>query len=395
MNTKKYRVNQGVILRVVFFVTSSAFASWSIFFNIYLKETIGFSTFDIGILSSILPFGTLLVLPIWGMLADKYQRKKMFMLAMFFSMILINGILLFNNYYHFLFFLFIFGSFYSPLTPMLDTIALDYVEQNPKDSYGEIRLWSSAGWAFSTIVVGFLFEGTDIKFVFPFASALFLTALIIIYFLYQPLKVKKNLASLKFANLGALVLKSPRLIIFIFIILLYGILSAPVLLFINLYYNEINAGSHHLGMAFAVQAIFELPFFFFGRRILDRFGAKKVMLFAMAVTMTRMLLYGMVSDPAIAIAIGTMHGITIALFLISVIQQIHGFIPPEWRATGQSFIYIFYFGVGTALGNVLAGYLSNIYSVQRTMLIMGGCIFILIGITMLTFYLFKRRTIIN
>lgn len=388
---RKYlEANQGIVLRAIFFINSAAFACWLTFFNIYLKEKIGFTTSQIGVLSSILPFGTLIILPVWGMLADKFVRKRVFLVALLMSMVLINGILLINNYYLFILFMFIFGSFYSPLTPMLDTIALDYIEQTGKDSYGEIRLWSSAGWAFSTLVVGYLLRGIDIKFVFTITSAFFFVSGSIMLILYKPLKVKKNIATLKFSHLGKLIIDSPRLIIFIVIILIYGILSAPVMLFLNLYYNEIGAQSQHLGIAFAVQAMCELPFFFYGKRILNRFGARRVMVFAMFVTMIRMLLYGITSDPIIAIIIGGLHGITIALFLVSVIEQIHVFIPQEWRATGQSFIYIFYFGVGVALGYIWAGSLSDLYSVQKTMLIMGSLIFILIGITVSIFYIFRR-----
>jgi MFS transporter, PPP family, 3-phenylpropionic acid transporter len=388
---RKYiEANQGIVLRAIFFINTAAFGCWLTFFNIYLKEKIGFTTSQIGVLSSILPFGTLLILPIWGILADKFVRKNVFLIALFMSMILINGILLINNYYIFILFLFLFGSFYSPLTPMLDTIALDYVEQTGKDSYGEIRLWASAGWAFSTLVVGYLLREIDVKFVFPITSALFLVSGLIMVWLYKPLKVKRNIATLKFSHLGKIIIDSPRLIIFIFIILIYGILSAPVMLFINLYYNEIGAQSQHLGIAFTVQALCELPFFFYGKKILDRFGARRVMVFAMFITMVRMLLYGITKDPVLAIAIGGLHGITIALFMVSVIQQIHVFIPQEWRATGQSFIYIFYFGVGIALGYIWSGYLSELYSVQKTMLLMGGLISILILITVFIFYMFRN-----
>jgi PPP family 3-phenylpropionic acid transporter len=388
---RKYiEANQGIVLRAIFFINTAAFGCWLTFFNIYLKENIGFTTSQIGVLSSILPFGTLLILPIWGILADKFVRKRVFLTALFMSMILINGILFINNYYVFILFLFLFGSFYSPITPMLDTIALDYVEQSGKDSYGEIRLWASAGWAFSTLVVGYLLREIDVKFVFPITSALFFVSGSIMLWLYKPLKIKRNIATLKFSHLSKIIIDSPRLIIFIFIILVYGILSAPVMLFINLYYNEIGAQSQHLGIAFTVQALCELPFFFYGKKILDRFGAKRVMVFAMFVTMVRMLLYGITKDPVLAIVIGGLHGITIALFMVSVIQQIHAFIPQEWRATGQSFIYIFYFGVGIALGYIWSGHLSELYSVQKTMLIMGSLIFILILITLSIFHIFRQ-----
>lgn len=392
MKSLKSTINQGIVLRVIFFVASSGFATWSIFFNIYLKESIGFSNSQIGVISGILPFATLFILPIWGILADKYRRKTMFLLALFMSMILINAILLYNNFYHFLGFMLIFGTFYSPLTPMLDTIALDYVEQNPNDSYGEIRLWSSAGWAFSTIVVGYLLKGIEIKYVFPITGAFFLAAGIFMVLFYQPLKITKSIDSIKFSHFWQLVAKNPRLLVFIFIIFIYGILTAPVMLFINMYYNEIGAQSHQIGYAFAVQALFELPFFFYGKKLLKKFGATKVMLFAMAVTMLRMFLYGMTNNPNLAIAIGTMHGVTIGLFLVSVIEQIHSFIPSKWRASGQSFIYIFYFGVGTALGYTLSGFLSEKYSVKSTMLIMAVSISVLIGIISISFGLFRKKS---
>src|SRR5664279_4961299 len=111
----------------------------------------------------------------------------------------------------------------------------------------------------------------------------------------------------------------------------------------------------------------------------------------MIVTALRMFAYSLTSDPVIAIIIGSSHGICLALFMVSVVNYVHRFIPTQWKATGQSFIYSCYFGAGLALGNAWVGFLSEKISVKTTMAVESGLTLILVLATLIVFRSMKQR----
>jgi len=143
------------------------------------------------------------------------------------------------------------------------------------------------------------------------------------------------------------------------------------------YYHEIGAPNSIIGLAFAVQAISELPFFFFGKKLVNKFGTARVFQFTMLATALRMMAYGLNQTPEIAVGIGVMHGISIGLFFVSIVAFVHNIVPPHLRSTGQSLIHTFYAG-GVAFGNILTGILDDFISVRTTMLVNSGMITLLI-----------------
>jgi MFS family permease len=279
---------------------------------------------------------------------------------------------------------------FQPITSLFDSVALDYIEQSKKSSYGFFRLWASIGWAISSAVTGIFINENNAYIIFIIASNLLLVNFIIIRFIYKPLIVVKNLKSLKLSHIKDIFLSDKRLYIMLIIMLFYGIFSAPMHFFINIYYLDIGGGYHHVGYAYLVQALAEVPFFIYGKRIIDRFGARRIVIITMIVTSIRLLAYGLNSNPWIAIAIGATHGVSMGLFILAFIVFVHQFIPPEFRATGQSFVYSFYFGGGLALGNILTGFISDQIGMQGAMLVQGSLTFLLIIITLLIFGVYKR-----
>jgi PPP family 3-phenylpropionic acid transporter len=348
---------QGFVIRMIFFLTYAAGAAWLSYFNLFLKQYVGLTDGQIGIVTAIQQINTLLLLPFWGMVADRFGRKNILVFNMILVTILLYGFIFQKIFISVLAFTYLFTLFYNPIVSLVDSIALDYLEQSGKSSYGSIRLWASIGWAVSSVITGYFVRPEKIYLIFPIASSVMLLNWLILKFIYRPLKIIKNLQSLKLKHLGEIIMKDKRLAIILLIMFFYGIFSAPIHLFINVYYAEIGAAYYHVGYAYAFQALSEVPFFFFGRKIIEWTGSRRMIVITMLVTSLRMFAYSATTSPWIAISIGTIHGISLALFLVAFISFVHQFIPPEWRATGQSFVYAFYFGGGMAVGNLWTGFL--------------------------------------
>ena len=181
---------------------------------------------------------------------------------------------------------------------------------------------------------------------------------------------------------------------FFFLMLFYGISISPLHQFINLYYNEIGASNRLIGTAFAIQAGFEIPFFIFGVKLVKRTSPEFVILLAMFVSIIRMVLYGLISNPQIAVFIGILHGFTISFFLVGAVQYVQSHTPPELSTTGQSMIWAFHFGAGLTFGYLIVGYLKDLVGMQKTMHIQAIFGTLMFFATLLFFRNLKKKEVV-
>ncbi|MGC9343591.1 MAG: MFS transporter [Bacteroidales bacterium] len=72
-------VLEGLKLLVFYFIMYEAFASWQSFFNVHL-DRIGFSSLQIGTLNAVFISTSAIVVPFWGMIADRYGNNRILIL---------------------------------------------------------------------------------------------------------------------------------------------------------------------------------------------------------------------------------------------------------------------------------------------------------------------------
>ena len=169
------------------------------------------------------------------------------------------------------------------------------------------------------------------------------------------------------------------------ILFIYGMSVSPLYLFINLYYREIGASNQIIGIAFAVQALSELPFFFFGIKIVRKIGVSTMILVTMIVAIIRLILYSYISTPAVAVVLGITQGVTFSMFWVAGIEYMHNLIPARYRATGQSLIWAFHVGAGVTIGNIYNGWLYDVITMQGVMKVAALLCAIVILATLLYF----------
>jgi len=368
---------KAVVIKILYLLSFAGFASWLTYFNVYLKEVPQLSGFEIGVIAGIQQINTVFIVPIWGIFADKYGRKRVFSIALILSFMSLMIFMINTQFIYYVLFTILITAVYNPLMVLMDSIGLDFEAESKTVSFGEMRLWGSIGWASSAYITGVVINTIGIEYIFPISSALLLIVALITIFLYKPLTIQSGVGSVGFKDIFSLLHESPALLQFFLLILLYSLFAAPTYLFINLYYDEIGATSTHIGIANAVQSMSEIPFFFFGRRIVKHFGAKETFVFVMLVTVARMGLYGINDNPWVAIAIGASQGITMGLFIVAIAEYVHSIVPPRVRSTGQSLFFTFY-SAGVCIGNILAGYLKDVISLQTTMLVNAAAILLLV-----------------
>ncbi len=356
-------IREPIKLPLFYLFLSCAFAGWQSFFNLHLDE-IGFSSMQIGALNAVFISTSALVVPFWGMLADKLGNYRILFLLSSVCAVLVFLIGETLTFYWMLVFVAVISIFHQPSGAVVDGMTMVFVKANPRFSYGHFRLWGSAGYAIASLVVGY-FAQKNTSLIFTISALLFLLLSLFNLFTLPARPVKgRNLVT--YRSLGVF-LKNRRLLIFLIIILFYGISISPLYQFLNLYYKDIGAETSFIGWVFFIQALFEVPAFLIGARLLKGKKPERIILFAMVISFLRMLFYGIIQDPQVAIFLSVFHGITIAFFLVGVVEYIQSFTPDHLRTTGQAMFWAFHSGAGVTIGNLLLGYLRDHVGMLRAM----------------------------
>lgn len=375
-------------LPVFYFLVLGAFAGWQSYYNLHL-DGIGFSSMQIGILNAVFIATSALVVPFWGMLADKYGGNRILLLL---SMVCAVMVFLIGETFKFhwmLMLIAVVSVFHQPAGAVVDGLTVGFVRRNPRYSYGQFRLWTSVGYASISLIVGYLARhGTDI--IFKVSAGLFLL-LSLFNLLTMPAKPVTGRSLVSLRSFGVF-FRNYQMLFFLMLIFLLGIAVAPLMQFINLYYNDIGASASFIGWVFFLQAIPEIPAYIIGTRIVKRIGAEKMILLSMVISLLRLIMYGFITVPEIAIFFSVFHCITVAFFLLGVVEYIQRRTPDHLQSTGQALIWAFHYGAGISVGNIVLGYLRDATGMLKAMHIHALLALVILILTVLFFNATKEKS---
>jgi PPP family 3-phenylpropionic acid transporter len=346
----------GAKIKTLYFVLYMAFASWRVFYNVYLEDH-DFSGVEIGIINALIQATLFIVVPVWGIIADKRGIRPTLRIAVIGSASILLVLAYILNFWILIFIILFLMLFHHPLGPLTDALAVQFSESDKKYNYGNLRMWGSLGWAVASIIGGYLFIRFDLKFAFTLSGLLFITCLL---FLQTPKAPTAKLYHPHFQQIKIRELtKNKALFFFIFILFVYGIACSPVNAYINLYFDELGADNYTIGLAYAIQAITETPFFLIGNYLLKRLGSRKIIVLSMFVMVIRLFMYALIPNITIGLLMGALQGITLSFFLVGVVDFLHKQLPAGRHATAQSILWALYFGLGNMVGNLVIGILKD------------------------------------
>lgn len=379
----------GIQLKFLYVLLGSAAASWFPVFPMYLGQN-GVSSFQIGIMSSILPVVIFLVQPFWGFWADKYGRKWLLIIAF------LMAAFCFAMYkspasYIYLFSLTITMSvFWAAIQPLIDSLALDYISETNK-SYSEFRMWGAIGWSASSWLLSLLrSDSTYLVYYRITAVILFTGCLIMLLFKKSKPVIKIESSTLTITNFKS-TFTNKHLLLFLTIVFIHSLTATSIWNFEGLLLEKIGATQRIIHYAFAIQGICEIPIFFYADRIIKRFTLERTLLLSLFLTVLRLFLYGSAPSPIAILFYELIHGLTWSLFWVCSIEYVNNIVAPQWRASGQSFLWAVYGGIGAISGNLLTGYCLDIMPIKQIFLINSAIL--LVFTILFTPFLMKRKRV--
>ena len=169
------RISEANRVRILYFLVFCCTAAWLPIFADYLKGH-GFTGIKIGLILAITPVLMFLVQPFYGMLADRLGYKKCLLLSSGLASISYALYLVDASFIWIVFVTIFMSVFYNAIQPILDSLSLRLAQDNPKFSYGTLRIAGAAGWAFTGIITGQLIDAINTTVIFLISAiSLFLT----------------------------------------------------------------------------------------------------------------------------------------------------------------------------------------------------------------------------
>ncbi|KAM9970621.1 hypothetical protein ACTFIR_002483 [Dictyostelium discoideum] len=158
------------------------------------------------------------------------------------------------------------------------------------------------------------------------------------------------------------IIKNPQVMIFFFVMVICGMTSNIIGNFLFLFLkDQKNASNFLLGSTLPFTVVMELPFFFFGKQLLEKVGVTKMIIIGHSAYIIRLCLYNIfVIDsisPWFVLPIEVLHGISFATLWGAGVEHSSKMAPKGYEAFYQGIFSGIYCGLGPGIGSIVGGFL--------------------------------------
>jgi PPP family 3-phenylpropionic acid transporter len=345
-------------VRGLFFFTYVGTLIVANFFPVSLRRE-GFSGKEIGYIGTLGPIMMFAAQPLWGVAADRFGRRLCLGLATFATAAFYFRMYWLHGFWPLFLTAAVMTLFSTPLGPLMDTIALDFVATNGKLSYSMFRIWGAIAAAVGTAGAGFLIEGHAMRTAFLWAGGSLLIGLLFAA-VAKTAAPKQTREKVELKDAG-LVLRNRPLLTFLIIVFFAALFSTAFWNFYGVYFTDLGASSTLFGLAIAVSAVGEVPLYFLATPIIKRFGVERALLVSFLCSTLRLFAYAFIGNPKVAIWIELCNGVSWTLFWIAAVEHVNRLVRPQWRATGQALLNASCWGAAIILGMLGNGFLLDYF----------------------------------
>jgi MFS family permease len=222
-----------------------------------------------------------------------------------------------------------------------------------KDEYGKQRLWGAVGWGGVAPIAGALIDRAGLQWAFYGHVILMFGGLLV----SSRLPVGRASMGRQFWRGLRSLLANRQWIIFLVTILVGGLSLTISISFLFLYLDDLGADKTLMGLSLTAATISELPVWFFSNRLLERWGARRLLAFSLLACATQAFAYSLIQTPWLALPIQLLHGPAFSAMWAAGVSYANEIAPAGMRATAQGLFSGVGMGLRAALGAFVGGLL--------------------------------------
>jgi PPP family 3-phenylpropionic acid transporter len=345
-------------------------------FLVLFYQSLEFSGTQIGLLTGLPPLVTLVSAPFWTGLADSKQWHKWIMglgiLGMVVAVFLLQSFTAFVVIFPLII---LFNTFISPVSSLADSATMNMLGEE-RSKYGRIRLGGTIGWGVFAPIAGAVVQRYGLNAGFWSFSVIMLVNL----FISQKF-VHGSHEQIE-SNHGGIrtLLTNRRWVNFLFLAFLGGVGSFSVAAYLFPYMAELGANESTMGIASSIATVTEVFIFFFGNRLVKKFGSYGLLVLALGMSGIRLLLYSFISTTSMVLVLQAFGGTIFPAVWLAGVSYADEHAPLGLKSSSQGLFGAMMFGVGGAVSGFLGGLLLESIGGRGMFLVLG--IIILVGLAM-------------
>lgn len=343
--------------QALFFVQFAAFSGFAVFRNVYLEE-IGLTGGQMGLIGAVMTMAGVLAQPVWGVVTDELNAAKPALVVG--AAVSAVGILAYPASERlaepFLFLLAgtaVYAAFRAPIVPVANAMVL-----GRGIDYGNVRAFGSVAFGIGSLLFGALVSSLGVP-VIVYAYVAGMAVLVVVAWGLPAETEGRDGPSVPPLTL----LRSRGFLLLLAVSFVLGASLRGGSAFFSVYMRAVGSGDALTGAAWAVKTVFEAVAFVYALRVARSYTA--LLVFGAAGTALQFLVYWLTAAPVFVVAVQAAAGLGYAAFYLGAVNLAHEVAPDDLRATAQTVLAGAGLGAGGALGQVVAGSLTDMYGVQE------------------------------
>jgi MFS transporter, PPP family, 3-phenylpropionic acid transporter len=354
-----------------YFLNFAAFAALLPFLVIFYQG-LGFNGAQIGLLTGVPPLITLFAAPLGTGLADSTRRHKLIMGLGLISAVAMAILLpAFKSFAVIFVIVALYNIFMAPVGSLADSATMTMLGDE-KAKYGRIRLGGTIGWGVSAPIAGFLAQHYGLKIAFWVFAAIMLLS----FFVSRKFDFgKPEEQQAKYGGIKAL-LTNRKWVFFLLASFVGGLGAFSVTSYLYPYMAGLGATKTQMGIAPFVATVTEIPVFFFGNRLVKRFGSQTLFTVAIVLMGIRALLFAAVNTPFLVYIVQAVGGTMFPAMWLAGVSYAEENAPVGLKSTAQGLFSAMSFGFGSAVGGFVGGVLLESIGGRSMFFVLGLVILI-------------------
>ena len=345
------------------------------FFNLYCYH-LGFSGFQIGVLSGIRSVA-LVVFPLfWGLVADRFHARRSIYIGCNLVSSLIWAFLLFTaDFRAMVVIIALYGVFYAPIISFLEAFTMDALGDDKK-SYGRLRAYGSISFILTVLVLGRILDITGVGII----VALILAGSLVqaaASFRIPDVQVKKR----KTDGTSLKIFFRPKVLIFLTCAFLMLVSHGTYYGFYSIHLETLGLGKTFIGFSWALASTAEILVMIKSDKLFEKFSLERVLIFSFVIAAVRWIILYTTASPVIILFSQILHAVTYGTFHMASILYIDRLTPDASKTMGQAVNNAVTYGLGLVIGFLFSGVLyeslgaHNLFGISSLIALAAGGIF--------------------
>ena len=338
------------------------------YWALYLKS-LGFGAVEIGSLTAVLMASKMIAPYVWGWLGDHLGHRMMIVRAASLVSVLAFAMMFWaDSFWSIALVMALFSFFWNASLPQFEVVTLNYLGAEVR-RYALLRVWGSIGFILTVLLLGWLVDREGPAIVLSVVFMIYLGIWLASLTVRDPdpeAHPHDQPSILK-------VLLQPSVLAFFAAVFLMQLSHGPYYTFYTIYMTDYGYSKTVIGGLWALGVSAEVVIFMFMHRLLDRFGARRVLVASLGIAALRWVLIGLFpTEPWLMLFAQLLHAATFGTFHGSAIHLAHHYFRGRHKGRGPALYSSLSFGAGGAVGSLMAGHAWEGLGPLMTYALAGG-----------------------